>query len=146
MGRADLVARSAAAVRQPAWLLLLLLLFLNAGFYAWSQGALAMWGLTSVSAQQGVDGDIAPGGMRLLTADEGLQVQARAERQAREAQAAAQAAAQEAAQAKAQDKEMVLEFESARKAPSSAPGSAKTKPAKPIVKLKLKNPRRESER
>jgi hypothetical protein len=152
MGRADFVARSAAAVRQPAWLVPLLLLFLNAGFYAWSQGALAMWGLTSVSAQQGVDGDIAPGGMRLLTADEGLQVQARAERQAREAQAAAQAAAQEAAQAqaaaqaKAQDKEMVLEFESARKAPSSAPGSAKTKRAKPIVKLKLKNPRRESER
>ncbi len=144
MGRADFVARSAAAVRQPAWLVPLLLLFLNVGFYAWSQGALAMWGLTSVSAQQGVDGDIAPGGMRLLTADEGLQVQARAERQAREAQEAAQA--QAAAQAKAQDKEMVLEFESARKAPSPAPGSAKTKRANPIVKLKLKNPRRESER
>ena len=136
MRQADFVAQSAAPRRLLPWLVPVLLLCLNFGFYAWSQGALAMWGLASASAQQGVGGDIAPLGIRLLTAEEGLQVQARAERQAREAQAAALA--------QAQDKEMVLEFESAPKAPASAAASAKSKPAQPIVKLKLKNPRRES--
>lgn len=141
----DFVAHSAAPRRLHPWLVPVLLLCLNLGFYTWSQGALAMWGLASVSAQQGADGDIAPLGIRLLTPEEGLQVQARAELQAREAQAAAQV--QAAAPVRpAQENEIVLEFESAPKAPASDPVSAKTNHAQPIVKLKLKNPRRESAR
>jgi hypothetical protein len=133
MTRFEVLDRMAATWRRHKLLVpLLVLACLNAGVYAWSQGALAhvVWvpGLT----EERPETEISPDRIQLLTPAEVLQLQTRVALAAQAAQTAAQAEAI----AQAREREMVLEFEPAPTVPKRVP-----KAMQPIVKLKLKNPR-----
>lgn len=136
MLRSELRGRVAAAMHQHPWLAsVLLLLCLNAGFYAWTQGALAPAVWFSALADARTETEIRPESIQLLTPDEVVQLQAQIALQ----EQAAQAAAQAEAKARAAEREIVLEFEPAPKLPKRA-----LKAMQPIVKLRLKNPRGQS--
>ncbi len=138
MRRAELQAPIAAPVRRRARWILVLLLCLNVGFFVWSQGALARLGIASGPENGRPAGDVATGGMHLLSAQEGAQVQARIALESRQALALAQA----------QETEMVLEFETPSQAPAARASPAKTHhaPSAAHPKHKLKNPRHQSAR
>jgi len=138
MPQRDLLTRSVAAMRRRAWLVPVLLFSLNAGFFAWSQGAFSGLGIANGPVQQRQDADILAPRIRLLSAQEGLQAQARAQLRARQAQA--EAAAREKEQS-AQEFEMILEFEAPAKPPLASPAYNKAKQSQPIVQLRVRNPR-----
>lgn len=138
MRRAERQAPIAAPVRRRARWVLALLLCLNVGFFVWSQGVLGRLGMASGSEIGRPAGDVATGGMHLLSAQEGAQVQARIALESRQAQALAQA----------QETEMVLEFETPSQAPAALASPAKTHhaPSAAHSRHKLKNPRHQSAR
>ena len=139
MHRSDLRVGEAAALRWRPWLAPVLLVGLNLGFFAWSQGAFSGLGMLNVSAQERPDADPWAQGIRLISEQEGLQLQARVQLQARQAQV--EASAREQAQQKAQESEMVLEFEPPPKPTVAFRASGKSKQSQPIVRLRVRNPR-----
>jgi len=139
MRQPELLRRSVAALRRWPRLIPVLLLGLNAGFFAWSQGAFSGAGMANVSAQERPDADFLAQGIRLLSVQEGLQIQNRVQLQARQAQA--EAAAREQDQQKAQEFEMVLEFEPPPKPTVASRASGKPNQSQPIVRLRVRNPR-----
>jgi len=132
MRRSDLRLGDAAALRWRPWLAPVMLVGLNLGFFAWSQGAFSGPGMLNVSAQERLDADPGAQGIRLLSEQEGLQLQARAQ---------AEAAAREQAQKNAQESEIVLEFEPPPKPAVAFRASGKPNPSQPIVRLRVRNPR-----
>lgn len=129
MRRAEFLDRAAATLRQrPLLAPMLVLLCLNAGFYAWTQGALPEVAWLSALADERAEPETNANSIHLLTPAEVVLLQARITLAQQEAQAEARAQATE--------HEMVLEFEPAPK-PPKPPVKAK----QPIIKLRLKNQR-----
>jgi hypothetical protein len=117
------------------------LLGLNLGYFAWSQDAVSGLGIGNVSAQQRSDADPLEQGIRLLSVQEGLQVQLKAQLARAQAEAAALANEPEKVGDTVQESEIVLEYEPPPKPSAATRPASKNKAPQPIVELRVKNPR-----
>lgn len=137
MRRFEFLGRMAAALRQRPWLApTLLVLCLNAGFLAWTQGALANVVWLGAIADEPPEPEVSPHSIHLISPEEAAQLQARLAIEALAAQAAAQAAAQVSAPTEATENEILLEFDPPPKQPKRP-----VKDIQPIIKLKPRNAR-----
>lgn len=141
MRRSDWFTRSADALGRRPWLAPLVLLGLNLGYFAWSQDAVSGLGIGNVSAQQRSDVDPLEQGIRLLSVQEGLQVQLKAQLARAQAEAAALANEPEKVGDTVQESEIVLEYEPPSKPSAATRPASKNKAPQPIVELRVKNPR-----